>query len=874
MFTELSNKIWSHQQFHEEYSSALVGALRQEWRLRSGSPTEGIDSNSISRLLQVATHFAGSDEVQHHRAAYRIALASWILTGGTQSSVIGVIRVILGRLGNLPALDFLFEQSSNTWNAVRTPLPLALESAAREKQNTVTLAGTDTLRLTDFQKTLWESLSHRSAVIVTAPTSAGKSFALQNYLVNTIFGSKASVCVYLVPSRALISQVSDSFRKLLEERDMTDVITATIPQTPQELGTRRAIYVLTQERLQMLLDKAPDLKSDFTVVDEAQMVAESARGIILQTAVERLRRINPKAPLLFGSPTASNPEVFSRLFQISDAAIVKTDESPVAQQLVQIDLDGNEPTNGTVRLMLNGTLHEVGNIQFNSVLAKAEHILGHVALRLGQGQQNLIYVGSADRCETVCRVILDLNRQNVRHSEVSESHARERSEFAAFLREHFHQQYELAEAIEDGIAFHYGGMPSTIRQALESMFTSGAVHTLVCTATLLHGVNFPARNVFLFDPTKDGVAWSANSKGLSSAEFWNLAGRAGRLKKEFSGNIFIIAPERWRVRSFEGNPRQQVQPALAEQLTAHLAKLREFVSNDDIPSGKDDALENAFMRLLNDCRRGRLGETLSFLSQEQAKAVQTDVIPLIERIASALTVPTEIAESNANVSVLRQEEMLSEIRSMIQTSGTRSVCPVHPMQPSAYIPLATIIERVHRIFMKMNNNSFTYMAVIALQWMQGASYKEFIDYQWQRRLSAAQKKRDEGQKRVRDPELGSVIRSVFVEIENKLRFTYVKFLKCYMDLLRHALVEFGETDLSERLVPIALYLELGASSITMVNLIGLGVSRVSAALLADIAPSTNMTRLEIVRWLRATDLANRGVSPIVLRELIYIVPKK
>ena len=56
---------------------------------------------------------------------------------------------------------------------------------------------------------------------------------------------------------------------------------------------------------------------------------------------------------------------------------------------------------------------------------------------------------------------------------------------------------------------------------------------MFCTSTLLEGVNLPAKNIFILN----------NAIGLSKfsdIDFWNLAGRAGRLSKELSGNIICV----------------------------------------------------------------------------------------------------------------------------------------------------------------------------------------------------------------------------------------------------------------------------------------------------------------------------------------------
>jgi len=56
---------------------------------------------------------------------------------------------------------------------------------------------------------------------------------------------------------------------------------------------------------------------------------------------------------------------------------------------------------------------------------------------------------------------------------------------------------------------------------------------MFCTSTLLEGVNLPAKNIFIFS-NKIG------NSNFSNIDFWNLAGRAGRLSKELSGNIICV----------------------------------------------------------------------------------------------------------------------------------------------------------------------------------------------------------------------------------------------------------------------------------------------------------------------------------------------
>ena len=105
------------------------------------------------------------------------------------------------------------------------------------------------------------------------------------------------------------------------------------------------------------------------------------------------------------------------------------------------------------------------------------------------------------------------------------------------------------------------------------------------------------------------------------------------------------------------------------------------------------------------------------------------------------------------------------------------------------------------------------------------------------------------------------------EIERDLRFRYVKYTSCYNDLLREALGRTGYEHEATSLPMLPLYLELGASSDTMVSLIGLGLTRTTAGVVADRAFRPDMDRMETERWLRQQPWESMVISPICVREI-------
>ena len=93
---------------------------------------------------------------------------------------------------------------------------------------------------------------------------------------------------------------------------------------------------------------------------------------------------------------------------------------------------------------------------------------------------------------------------------------------------------------------------------------------------------------------------------MEAVDFWNLAGRAGRLGKDFQGNVFLIDYESWETSSLSAPRDEPVRSSLAAVLADNSANLLEYISIEDRASGADPVLEAAFTKLLRDLRHGRL----------------------------------------------------------------------------------------------------------------------------------------------------------------------------------------------------------------------------------------------------------------------------
>jgi hypothetical protein len=78
----------------------------------------------------------------------------------------------------------------------------------------------------------------------------------------------------------------------------------------------------------------------------------------------------------------------------------------------------------------------------------------------------------------------------------------------------------------------------------------------------------------------------------------------------------------------------------------------------------------------------------------------------------------------------------------------------------------------------------------------------------------------------------TVIFELISTIEGVIRYRYAKYTRAYSDVLAQALREKGQQEAAESRVPIYLHLEAGAFNQVPMSLMSLGLSRVTALVLA------------------------------------------
>jgi hypothetical protein len=841
----LAQRVWSSRQFQIDLT-ALHGASVLK-ALTGKIPDVVPNTVSVHQLVQSAVLLADSADNAHRQAAYRIAVDVFNLHASDLPNIANLLHVIFGKLGNFPAVDHLHRQLRREKQYAIPSGPL-YELLFHELSNTVAV-GTNSILLTDFQRKLWKSLGSSHAVSVSAPTSAGKSFALQQYLIKFLVTDEIRFVLYLVPTRALIHQVSDSITASANMLS-NDILVSTIPQTPAELGMSKGVFVLTQERTHVLLEADRDLQFDIVIVDEAQTIGQGARGILLQVVLEELLRRSSRSRFFFGSPFSRNPEHFDYLFG-SPLKHVKEIANPVSQNLICVDVDPHNKSRLHLSLFSEKGTAPLTTLPLKHEIHGDEPSLAYISLLFGKNNKSLVFSGSPAKCEDVADKLRQWQQELFGDAQPND----ELEEFATLVREHIHGDYYLADMIRHGIAFHYGKMPTILRKAIEYYFAKNEdMRFLVCTSTLMHGVNLPAKNLFILK-LSEGEKWlTKNAQPMSPSSFWNLAGRAGRLGKDFEGNVFLVNKAQWPEDPTVGEKEQTIRSSLYELIRDNHESI--LAVSEENENQSKDVIESAFVKLYCDYRRDRLDAVLA----KSPVSLPQDFTQHFREKCQALsfTVPDQVIEDNITLSPFRQQRMFDYMLESIRKREYDKLIPPHPYGQNPYQMYVRLFSRYENYFdgRKPASKRPKYLAVIALEWMKGTPYPQLIR---------------KSQEKYPTKALPTIVREIMETIEIQLRFRAVQRTKCYIDLLRHAFEANNLAALVPSIPAIPLYLELGACSNTMVNLIGLGLSRTTAGLLNTRAANRGMDRGQCIAWLRGENWESSDLPKVCINEVRIVL---
>lgn len=511
IFRDIDNNVF----LNELYDNMLYNYALKVFHLDAKRPMRAIDLTASLRfadLLSKSTHPQKAD--QHKMWAQEIvtllnALYPDNLTVRTYAGL------VFSSTGNHRAKELLQTDASDI-----TVLDRIFNAF---NANYLTIPAENDKQFFRAQKSVYDHLGD-DAFSYSGPTSMGKSFIMRMFIKAQIKQEQKMNFALIVPTKALIneirSQTINDLKDLLAQHNYR-VVTAAGDLALD--GDHNYILILTPERLLYLLISKPQLQIDHLFIDEAhKMSGKNSRGPFYYKVVDMLASREKKPHFIFASPNIPNPEVYLKLLPNTDtyeSNKLASTFSPVTQFKFLLNFNDHTVSiynDRTQNLEFISTLKDVNN-GFLNFLTYFDH--------QDNQKQAIVYCGGKNQAVSLAR---DFAKQRAKKSDA------ELESLAKDIRNEVHGDYYLADILEKGVAYHIGYLPSAIRMRIEDLFREKKITTIFCTSTLVEGVNLPADNLYITN-FRNGRA------KMTPVDFRNLIGRAGRIRFNLYGNVFLVS---------------------------------------------------------------------------------------------------------------------------------------------------------------------------------------------------------------------------------------------------------------------------------------------------------------------------------------------
>lgn len=799
----------SNRAYEDPYLRSLIHKLETDYcrKFYTNSSQLMLNEKEILHLLRFSDILCRSEESMHRNLSLKIISLLLELEDVSTSEYFRIIAVnTLVKLGNFPSLPIIDSDGKYLKvDEIRNDYILKELMQASPLGKPFTAA----------QYNVFEEMKKRNHYSFSGSTSFGKSFIFEAFTKHIIKEhNKTDNIAFIVPTKALINQVGSRLKEIVDEFGYKVITTPVIPKVFLNQDNKY-IFVFTAERLILYFTDKNNPQIDYLFVDEAHKLLskKDTRTPLLYHALVLAKR--KSVNIYFASPNIPNADVFLEMINNSTDESMSIIESPVTQNRFFIDTVENK----------SFMISDYGDdIVFPKFDFKENDIIGNLQLVLesfSEDRQSIIYCNTVDK---TIQTAIDFADQ------CSKIDSEEIDEVIKLIDERIHHQYYLKKCLNKGIAYHFGGIPEEIKLRIENLYKQGLIKFLFCTSTLLEGVNLPAKNIFILsEKIGDGI--------MSDIDFWNLAGRAGRLRKDISGNIFCVnlynQSGYWKdaknVNILRTKEICEIKPQILSKQNDNLYKnIRNYFeqksySNKNLSNEKKKTIEMYGNILL-------FHDSINNDSILKDRFVDSDknYVSLLKKTRNSLKVAPEILATSIDINIANQNKIAISDVPNLPTSTKREDC----------LEVLTVLyeqykwdetESGGRNPMIRHKNQLKYYAMLMESWINTKPLKviiqKSIDYFYnngdERDLYIRQEgkltpvKFDKGN----EFHINKLINNVVSDIENILRFKIKNYVSNYQALLKSKnKVDLGSADWES-------YIEYGTTDNKTIEIQNLGFSR-------------------------------------------------
>ncbi|WP_163019286.1 DEAD/DEAH box helicase [Pseudomonas viridiflava] len=410
-----------------------------------------------------------------------------------------------------------------------------------------------------------------ASAVMQMPTSAGKTKSAELIIRSAFISGRAKLAVVVAPFRALCREISQGFTQTFEHdsinvnelRDITNVDKEEQEFLKFLLGEAykgkydHTVIVSTPEKLVYLLRHEPALaeRIDLLIFDEGHQFDNGKRGVTYELLIASLKQTIPSdAQKVLISAVMSNAETIGEWLNGESSVNIQGSEwlpsmksvafLSWASEMGQLSYLGrdNKFDSG---LYVPQIIQQVNLMSINGkkkdlifpAKDKPLEISCYLGLKLCHQGPVAIFCGDKRSVITLCKTIVKVYAHDFstpKPNVISDQAELEKIAFLSTL--HFSNEHIFSEAIPLGVLPHSSAVPNGLKIAVEWAMDRNAAHLVICTSTLAQGVNLPIKYLLISSVMQAG-------RHISTREFQNLIGRAGRSGYHTEGGIIFTDPK-------------------------------------------------------------------------------------------------------------------------------------------------------------------------------------------------------------------------------------------------------------------------------------------------------------------------------------------
>ncbi|CAH8657480.1 unnamed protein product [Schistosoma rodhaini] len=398
-----------------------------------------------------------------------------------------------------------------------------------------------------FQQQAIICIDNNQSVLLSAHTSAGKTVVAE-YAIATALREKQRV-IYTTPIKALSNQ---KYREFFEAFPEVGLLTGDATINPSA-----SVLIMTTEILQSMLYKGASMVREvgWVIFDEIHYMRDPERGVVWE---ETIVLLPDSVRYVFLSATIPNARQFAEWIahlHHQPCHVVSSDCRPVplrhylypvgSEGLFLVLDEGKYLEQNFERAMRSFLSDESSNKRQKSQVdynkRSENNVIQIVRLVKHRSLEPIIVFSfSKKECEIYALQLAKFDFTTDAEKKVVDEVFRNAIDGLSPEDRALPQVESVLPLLKRGIGIHHGGLLPLLKETIEILFSENLIKCLFATETFAMGLNMPARTVLFTSARKyDGQSY----RWITSGEYIQMSGRAGRRGKDDSGTVILMVDE-------------------------------------------------------------------------------------------------------------------------------------------------------------------------------------------------------------------------------------------------------------------------------------------------------------------------------------------